>query len=317
MTEPVEQQRHIVTAEDDGIRLDRWFHRHFRDMPYTAIANLCRRARIRLDGSKTETATRLKQGQCISWTGTIITTLPKTQKKPEIPAGLRKTIQQAVIYRDNTIIALNKPCGLATQGGVNVTRHIDQLLPVLASVETDILRLVHRLDKHTSGVLLIAVHAAAAGALTQQFRQRDVTKTYWAVCQGVFQPAQGRITRAVDAQGQEKSACTVYATLARQDNMSLMALRPLSGRKHQLRHHCAFLNHPILGDSLVYRQSGSGEQRQKATKLHLHARSIRFRHPQTNRFMTLKAALPPHMQQWFQGAVESFDARSERLLAQA
>ena len=142
MTEPVEQQRHIVTAEDDGIRLDRWFHRHFRDMPYTAVANLCRRARIRLDGSKTETATRLKQGQCISWTGTIITTLPKTQKKIEIPAGLRKTIQQAVIYRDNTIIALNKPCGLATQGGVNVTRHIDQLLPVLASVETDMLRLV-------------------------------------------------------------------------------------------------------------------------------------------------------------------------------
>ncbi|MBC6443904.1 MAG: RluA family pseudouridine synthase [Alphaproteobacteria bacterium GM202ARS2] len=296
-------QHHLVTTSEEGLRLDRWFRRHFRDVPYSHFANLCRRALVRLDGTKTQGSIRLKSGQRISMPVFSPDVSAKPRSRLSMSSGLKKQLHDAVIHQDEAIIALNKPCGLATQGGSKVTRHLDAYAWIFAD-GGEVPRLVHRLDQGTSGVLLLARNASVAAHLAQQLRNRNIIKTYWALCHGAFMPPQGIIDKPLDDKNKVKQATTSYVTLKVCDDVSLMALRPVSGRKHQLRRHCAVLGHPILGETRLFEGVSRSKHRRlwhtPHKHLHLHARSMTLHHPVSGDIMTLRAEPPAHMMGWCQ-----------------
>ncbi|MBT8416982.1 MAG: RluA family pseudouridine synthase [Silicimonas sp.] len=316
-----------IGADEADQRLDRWFRRHFPHVPQGRIEKMCRKGEIRVDGGRVKPATRVEAGQSVR-----IPPLPGD----DAPAKPRETvsdtdatmIRDAVIYRDDHIIALNKPPGLPTQGGSKQTRHVDGLAEVLRFGFDEKPRLVHRLDKDTSGVLVLARTRRIAGALTEAFRSRDTRKIYWAACAGVPQPHMGTIRyglvkapghgrggegekmhcihpRDVDATPGAKRATTDYAVLsALATRVAWVALVPVTGRTHQLRAHMAEIGHPVVGDG---KYGGSGQENlgdgwgaqlggEISRKLHLHARSLGLTHPVTGNRLTLTAPLPSHME---------------------
>jgi len=247
----------------------------------------------------------------------------------DVSASDAKLIQSCVIYRDDDVIALNKPAGLPTQGGSKQTRHVDGLSEALRFGLDEKPRLVHRLDKDTSGVLLLARNRAAAQGLTAAMRHKETRKIYWALVAGVPTPYLGEIKyglvkagghgargegekmiavhpRDVDSTPGAKRASTLYATLYRvAGRASWVAMEPITGRTHQLRAHMAEIGHPIVGDG---KYGGSGQDNQGdgwgaqlggiiSKKLHLHARMMRFEHPVTHKSITVTAPLPDHMAQ--------------------
>ena len=215
-------------------------------------------------------------------------------------------VQSAVIYRDGNMIALNKPAGLPVQGGSRVARHLDAMLDALRFDAAEAPRLVHRLDRDTSGVLLLARHAAAARELTALFRNRQLQKLYWALVVGVPKPAQGRIDAPLakrqvgagerviaTAEGGQR-AITDYALIDTAGRrLSWLALMPRTGRTHQLRAHTASVfDHPVVGDGKY-----GGEAAFPAgfePRLHLHARALALPRP-GGKALVLTAPLPPHM----------------------
>jgi len=322
----------LTIAQDDaGQRLDRWLRRVFPHLTQGMIEKMCRKGELRVDGGRVKPATRLDEGQSVR-----IPPLPEPGARPApvqtrvSPADARM-IQACVIYRDDHVIALNKPPGLPVQGGSGLTRHVDGLADALRFDLEEKPRLVHRLDKDTSGVLLLARTRAAAAALTRSMRHRETRKIYWAVVAGVPHPYLGEIKyglvkapghgakgegekmiclhpREVETTPGAKRATTHYATLFRvASRAAWVALEPVTGRTHQLRAHMAEIGHPIAGDG---KYGGSGQENQGdgwgaqlggeiSGKLHLHARMMRFEHPVTRRLVTLTADLPPHMAHTF------------------
>jgi 23S rRNA pseudouridine955/2504/2580 synthase len=306
-----------VTEDEADIRLDRWFRRHFPDLTQGVIQKLCRTGQVRVDGHRAEAATRLAAGQSVR-----IPPLPdpKAAEKPADAAPdprVRAEMERMVLYRDDQIIVLNKPSGLATQGGPGITRHLDGMSRALATTPQDRPRLVHRLDRDTSGVLVVARSPGVAAKLAAAFRTRAVEKIYWAVVAGRPVPVEGRIdlplTRrdpkqagargeriAVAEPGDKEAthAITDYRTLdhaARK--LAWLELRPLTGRTHQLRVHCAELGAPILGDATYgeYRETGNSALVDGLSdQLHLHARRLTLPHP-AGGTLVVEADLPPHM----------------------
>lgn len=319
----------VTVAQDDADqRLDRWFRRQFPHVPQGRIEKMCRKGEIRVDGGRVKAATRLEAGQQVR-----VPPLPEG----EAPAPERKTvsdadarmIQACVIYRDDQVIALNKPAGLPTQGGSKQTRHVDGLAEALKFGFEEKPRLVHRLDKDTSGVLLLARTRAAAKALTASMRHKETRKIYWALVAGVPAPYLGEIRfglvkapghggggegekmialhpREIDETPGAKRAHTLYATLYRVGaRAAWVAMEPITGRTHQLRAHMAEIGHPIAGDG---KYGGSGQENMGdgwgaqlggiiSKKLHLHARMMRFEQPETGEIITVTAPLPEHMAQ--------------------
>ena len=319
------QQIRIAEGEGDQ-RLDRWFRRRFPHVSQGRIEKMCRKGEIRLDGGRVKPATRVEDGQTVR-----IPPLPDSAapapEKPQVSEADAALIRNAVIYRDDHIIALNKPPGLPTQGGSKQTRHVDGLAEALRFGSDEKPRLVHRLDKDTSGVLILARTRAVAGALTEAFRARDTRKIYWAAVAGVPEPRMGTIRfglvkapghgakgegekmlavhpREVEATPGAKHATTDYAVLSNLGTrVSWLALVPVTGRTHQLRAHMAEIGHPIVGDG---KYGGSGQENlgdgwgaqlggEISRKLHLHARSLSLTHPVTGHRLTLTAPLPEHM----------------------
>jgi 23S rRNA pseudouridine955/2504/2580 synthase len=321
-----------VGPDDAGQRLDRWLKRVFPHLGQGMIEKMCRKGEVRVDGGRVKASTRLEEGQAVR-----IPPLPVPGERPE-PANSRvsaadaKMIQSCVIYRDDHILALNKPPGLPVQGGSKLTRHVDGMAEALRFGAEDKPRLVHRLDKDTSGVLLLARTRAAAAALTKSIRHRETRKIYWAVVAGVPHPYLGEIKfglvkapghgskgegekmicvhpRDVDATPGAKRAITHYATLYRvASRAAWVAMEPITGRTHQLRAHMAEIGHPIVGDG---KYGGSGQENlgdgwgaqiggDISNKLHLHARSMSFEHPVTRKIVTITADLPPHMAHTFE-----------------
>ena len=308
-------------------RLDRWFKRLFPHVPQGRVEKMCRKGEIRVDGGRVKGSTRLEVGQQVR-----IPPLPEpgeveTRPKPRISDADAKLIQSCVLWKDDHIIALNKPPGLPTQGGSKQTRHVDGLAEALKFGMEEKPRLVHRLDKDTSGVLLLARSRAVAKGLTEAIRHRETRKIYWALVAGVPTPYLGEIRYGlVKAPGHgragegEKMLCvhpaeiartegakrahTLYATLYRvASRASWVALEPITGRTHQLRAHMAEIGHPIVGDG---KYGGSGQENLGdgwgaqlggiiSKKLHLHARSMTFLHPVTKKPVTVTAPLPEHM----------------------
>ncbi|MDX3908346.1 MAG: RluA family pseudouridine synthase [Sphingobium sp.] len=299
-----------VAADDDGIRLDRWFQRHLPDVGFNIVSRWARTGQLRVDGARAAPGDRLAEGQAIR--------VPPAEAKaprPDKPARAKREItlsedeiafaQEMVIHRDEQAIVLNKPPGLATQGGTKTDAHVDGLLDALMYDSDQRPKLVHRLDKDTSGALLIARSARSAGYFAKAFSSRTARKVYWALVIGVPDVRDGMIDLPLAKQpgtGGEKMhvdekeglpARTRYRIIERAGNRAAwVELQPFSGRTHQLRVHMAAIGHPIVGDG-KYGGKDAFLSGTISRKMHLHARRIRIDHPDGGK-VDVKADLPPH-----------------------
>jgi 23S rRNA pseudouridine955/2504/2580 synthase len=299
-----------VQLEDGESRLDRWFRRHYPGLTHGRLEQLLRRGRIRIDGKRASAGDRVSAGMEIQVPEQAVTPAdPSPGGSPRVRPQDAVMLRDAVIYRDDWAIVLNKPAGLAVQGGTNTERHIDALLDALRFEAAERPRLVHRLDKDTSGILLIARNAAAAAFFAGAFRDKSARKAYQAIVAGLPEPRRGRIDLALakgGGRGRErvhadealgKAAVTYYRVLDHAGRRaSWLALLPLTGRTHQLRAHCAALGTPILGDGKYGGAAAHVPGGAAAHRLHLHASRLDLPHPSGGRF-TVAAPLPPHMQQ--------------------
>ena len=301
-----EVRQFTVSDEDDGIRLDRWFKRNLPDTNFTAVARLARTGQLRVDGKRATPGDRVEAGQ-------VIRIPPITEEHGPAPKRDRPKLsveeiafaRSMVIEEDPAAIVLNKPPGLATQGGTKTKEHVDGLLGGLVEEDATRPKLVHRLDKDTSGVLLIARTPRAAAFFSKNFSGRTARKVYWAVVIGVpsvddgmielplaKQPGTGGEKMHVD-QENGQTARTRYRVIERAGNRAaFVELQPFTGRTHQLRVHMAAIGHPIVGDGKYAGQeaflTGSISR-----KLHLHARRLRIDHPDGGR-IDVTAEPPEH-----------------------
>ncbi|WP_188261333.1 RluA family pseudouridine synthase [Azospirillum tabaci] len=304
-----------VTSDEADVRLDRWFKRHFPDVGHGYLQKLLRTGQIRVDGKRAETSTRLAAGQSIripplaDWAKPEGAAPAPAPKKPAMSDKDIAALQALVLFKDGDVIALNKPAGLAVQGGTNTTKHLDAMLDALRFDAKERPKLVHRLDKDTSGVLLLARNTFAASKLTEQFRGRDVRKIYWAATVGVPKPYQGKIDLALAKEGgpqgervagdedDGKRAVTYYTVLENLGKQAaFVAMWPRTGRTHQLRVHMNAIGTPILGDGKYAGQGAYLPGAEVQKKLHLHARRLILPHPRGgNRMIDVTAPLPDHM----------------------
>jgi len=297
-----------VTEEDDGIRLDRWFKRNLPEANFTIVARMARTGQLRVDGKRATPGDRIAVGQIIR--------VPPIEQEQSSPAPRRTHkklsddqiafARSMVISEDPAAIVLNKPPGLATQGGTGTTEHVDGLLGGLVAEDAARPKLVHRLDKDTSGALLVARTARAAAFFSKSFSGRTARKIYWAVVIGVpsiddgivdlplaKQPGTGGEKMHVDEGEAGQVARTRYRVIERAGNRAaFVELQPFTGRTHQLRVHMAAIGHPIVGDGKYAGQeaflTGSISR-----KLHLHARRLRIDHPDGGR-IDVTAEPPEH-----------------------
>lgn len=318
----------LTVAGDEGEqRLDRWFKRRFPHVTQGAVEKMCRTGQVRVNGGRVKASDRVVPGMEIR-----VPPLPVGEAPKPVESRMAKTdagmIQEAVLWKDDHMIVLNKPAGLPSQGGSGQgERHVDALAEALKFGYKEKPKLVHRLDKDTSGVLLLARTDRVARALSEALRHREARKIYWSVVAGVPHPRQGSIKFGlVKAPGRgrggegEKMLCVHPSKVAETEGakraqtdyftlwflgarLSWMALEPVTGRTHQLRAHMAEIGHPILGDG---KYGGSGQENPGdgwgatsggdiSRKLHLHARSLTIEHPITKEMMTFTAPLPDHM----------------------
>ncbi|GAN62436.1 ribosomal RNA large subunit 23S rRNA pseudouridine synthase C [Acetobacter indonesiensis NRIC 0313] len=304
----------LTVSEDEAdIRLDRYFRRHYPHLTQGALQKLCRTGQIRVEGKRVEASTRLQPGQSVR-----VPPIPQAAKPaPDVPRQLDerlvREIKGMVLYQDKQVIVLNKPAGLAVQGGPGITKHVDMMLDGLrANPDDPRPRLVHRIDRDTSGLLLLARTPGVAAKLAEAFRGRDVKKTYWAVVVGRPDPQAGEIDQPLARLGVGANAIMVAADRKDPDGQyarttyevvdsaarkfSWLALSPLTGRTHQLRVHCESLGTPILGDPKY--GGATAHVDGFIDQLHLHARELDMPHPAGGR-LTLTAELPPHMRETF------------------
>jgi 23S rRNA pseudouridine955/2504/2580 synthase len=302
-----EVRQFTVAADDDGIRLDRWFKRNLPDATFNIVSRWARTGQLRLDGKRAAPGDRVEAGQTIR--------VPPAEPPPAAAKARpeRRTlsedevayVNEMVIHRDDAAIVVNKPPGLATQGGTGTSTHLDALLDGLADDAGNRPKLVHRLDKDTSGVLLVARTVRAAAFFSKAFSGRTARKVYWALVIGVPSVADGYIDLPLAKQpgtGGEKMhvdeaeglpSRTRYRVIERAGNRAAwVELQPLTGRTHQLRVHMAAIGHPIVGDGKYAGQEAflTGTI---SRKLHLHARRLRIDHPDGGR-VDVTAELPAH-----------------------
>jgi len=293
----------IIPKDDDGQRLDRWLKKNVAEISFVMAQKLIRTGAIRVDGKRAKPDTRLLAGQEIR--------LPPMDERPKHADGYRlrdedaEMIVRAVIYDDGDLLAINKPAGIATQGGMSIARHIDGMLEALTGEDGVKPRLVHRLDKDTSGVLLLARSAEMARRLGKMFQGRDMKKIYWAITSPAPLEVRGEIKASLikgtsgsnkdkmivdEKEGQR--AYTNYEVMeVAGKKAAFVAFMPKTGRTHQIRVHAAHMGFPLLGDE-KYGAKAAIEGPGITQRLHLHARSLEFRHPVTNKALKLMAPLP-------------------------
>ena len=347
-TQGTSVQTLTVSADEDGMRLDRWFRRRFPALSLAHLNRIVRKGEVRVDGKRAETSTRIAEGNAIRVPPLKLEApaAPAVKKvRPASPDDVRM-LKELVLFEDKYLMAINKPYGLAVQGGSGTTRHIDGMLMAMANEKGERPVLVHRLDRDTSGVLLIAKSRKIASDLGEIFRSRQTRKIYWAVVEGVPKPFQGRISlflakgagmgdkrgeRAptssrvdpekmrVAKHGEEDAqhSVTFYATVDKvAPRLTWLSMKPISGRTHQLRAHAEAIGHPIIGDPKYGLDLKSNDPRRTdpmravpaeiERKLHLMARRLVLPHPRGGT-LDVTAPLPPHAK----------DIRSVRLRCEA
>ncbi len=312
-----------VSKGDADQRLDRWFKKHFPTLSHGRLEKLLRTGQIRVDGKRAKAGLRVAAGQQVR-----IPPLPGTPA-PDISAGPTRprtsaddrdaaALRAAVLYQDDWVIAINKPTGLAVQGGTWQSRHVDAMLDALRDPGAERPRLVHRLDRDTSGVLLLARTAVSARRLAASFKDKGTRKLYWALVAGVPERRRGRIDTPLaklpgpkgekvgPSTEQGKDAETVYQMVSSKtikgtrQRVAWLLLMPLTGRTHQLRAHCAALGTPILGDGKyggkrAFPAPGQNDGGALSKRLMLHAREIAVPHPDDETTVRVTAPLPADM----------------------
>jgi 23S rRNA pseudouridine955/2504/2580 synthase len=301
--------RSIPVAEDEGeLRLDRWFRRHFPGLTHGRLEKLLRTGQIRVDGRRAKASLRLAAGQMVRVPPIEADAESGPARAPARPIDEHEArdIRARVLYRDGDVIVIDKPAGLSVQGGPGIQKHLDGLLDALKFDGRERPRLVHRLDRDTSGVLALARDARAAAWLGEAFRLRTARKLYWAITVGVPSPRSGRIAvalekrpgrhgerMAVDEGGKE--SLTEYRVLDHAGRRAAwLKLLPHTGRTHQLRVHCAAIGTPILGDGKYGGAAAHIAAEEIVPRLHLHARAIELP-KRAGGTLRVFAPLPPHM----------------------
>ena len=289
-----------VKAEDDGMRLNRWFMKYYPNLTLGRLQKLLRTKQIKVDGKRAETSLKLAAGSEVR--------VPPMDEQPETGANRSEIsrrdaefILSLVIYKDDNIIVLNNPSGWAVRGGPNPSRHVDGMLEALRFELNEKPKLVHRIDKDTSGVLVLARNRTWADRLTKAFREHTLSKTYLALVNSCPKNPAGEIKAPLEKCGEKslvspdgKPAATVYKTLDEVGSkFALVEASPLTGRTHQIRAHMEYIGCPIVGDDKYF----GGEKRQKYAsipdKLYLHAYKIDLS-ALYNKKTVIKAALPEH-----------------------
>ncbi|HTH34234.1 MAG TPA: RluA family pseudouridine synthase [Xanthobacteraceae bacterium] len=309
---PTAVQNVAVTADESGMRVDRFLEARFPGLSFSHIQRVIRKGEVRVNGKRTQPKNRLEAGQTVR-----IPPLRLDQPKPrarsnEADEETRAFLQSITLYEDVDVLVLNKPIGLAVQGGSGTTSHLDGMLEVLRDGHGQRPRLVHRLDKDTAGCLLVARTRFAASALAQTFRSRSARKIYWALVAGVPKVQQGRISTFLAKDEREDEsvmriarhgdkgashAVTYYAVVETAGPLlAWLSLKPVTGRTHQLRAHMAHINHPIVGDPKYFSRENWQLPGGMQNRLHLLARRIAVPHPRGG-VIGVTAPLPPHMQQ--------------------
>lgn len=340
-----------VAPDEAGMRLDRWFHAHYPDLGFGRLQKLLRSGQVRVDGGRVKTNTRLEPGQSVrvpplggiagsrneegsdlhaDRAGERNAPHPearerspsledraggKSRSRDNRPGGKDADFLRSILlYEDDQVFVFNKPAGLAVQGGSGLTRHVDAMLESLRDAKGQKPRLVHRLDRATSGVLVVARTRLAAQKLAESFRKRSTKKIYWALVKGVPKPRQGRIsTWLAKEEGPEgdrmrvarhgadeaSHAVSLYSVTENAGGkFAWLTMKPVTGRTHQLRAHAAHIGHPIIGDDKYFKAGDEWEfPGGLQNRLHLHARRIVIPHPSGKGAIDVSAPLPPHMQQ--------------------
>jgi 23S rRNA pseudouridine955/2504/2580 synthase len=324
---------HDVGEDEAGMRLDRWLRRRFPDLPHAHLMKIVRKGEVKVSGRRADVSTRLEPGQTVR--------VPPLELPAAAPAARRvdpadaAAIRAMTLFEDRDVIVLNKPYGLAVQGGSGTRRHIDGMLEALAARDGTRPVLVHRLDRDTSGALLVAKSRKMAAELGEIFRSRRAKKIYWALVEGVPKPAQGRISMFLakgEGMGEERGprgagsaglermriakhgekdarhSLTLYAVVDKvAPRLAWLSLRPITGRTHQLRAHCEAIGHPIVGDPKYNRKPSNDPSRNDPLravppgiepKLHLVARRLILPNPHDG-VIDVTAPLPEHMKKSF------------------
>jgi 23S rRNA pseudouridine955/2504/2580 synthase len=331
----VSVQTFEVGEEEEGMRLDRWFKRRMPTLALSHLNKIVRTGEVRVDGARVKTATRLAKGQRVR-------VPPLKLDAPAAPVGEisptdLRALRDMILYEDRDLLVLDKPFGLAVQGGSGTTRHIDGMLAAMPNERGDRPVLVHRLDRDTSGVLLVAKTRKIAADLSEIFRSRQARKIYWALVEGVPKPAQGRISLYLAKgegmgqarperraeEGREKlekmrvarhgdedarHSVTYYAIVDKiAPRLAWLSLKPITGRTHQLRAHAEAIGHPVIGDPKYGATPGNEARRNDPLraipgavdrKLHLLARRLTLPHPGGGT-LDVTAPLPEHMRRAF------------------
>ena len=305
-----------VEPGEAGMRLDRWFKAHFPGLGFVPLQKLLRSGQVRIDGSRAKADTRLEPGQTVRIPPIGVdrqgSGAPLTGKSIR-NQGDADVLAQMLLYEDPKVFVFNKPSGLAVQGGSCVTRHVDDMLEAWRNSKGEKPRLVHRLDRDTSGVLVVARTRLAAMKLAEAFRGRDAKKTYWALVKGVPRKHEDKISTwlvkeqtpdgdrvRVAKHGEEGAdhAVSYYRVVEQAgQTLSWLEMEPHTGRTHQLRVHAAYIGCPIIGDPKYFEADTNWDfPGGLQNRLHLHARRIVIPHPDRG-VIDVTAPLPPHMRQ--------------------